>query len=486
MEIRGNGRSTFLIAGVASFMASLDNLVVTSALPTIRVQFHSTLENLEWTVDAYTLTFAVLLLAAAILGDRFGRRTVFVAGISVFTIGSALAALSASPGMLVMSRVIQGTGGSVIFPLSLTLLVQAVEPRRRGAAIAGLSAMSGLGIALGPWIGGAIVQFGNWHWVFWINVPLGIVVAPAALRWLRDSRGPYTRLDVTGTLLATGGLLGIVYGLIDSDHQNWASAQVLLPVFAGILLLAAFVRWEHRVDNPVVPPRLFRSRGFTLTNLVALLIQGGTFGSVFLLIQFLQDAQHYRPVTAGVRTLPWTLMPLLVVPLAAIFARRYGLRRLMVISAALQGAALGWLAFIVTGSVAYVLILPALVAAGIGMGLYFALNARQMLEFVTTDEEGVASGVNASARQVGVVLGVAVFSRIFAGEGGYGSAAAFASGLRPALWAAAGTLAVAIVAAVLTPSSPATLEVSARSPAEAEPEPQDEPLSELGDAAKAG
>jgi hypothetical protein len=248
-------------------------------------------------------------------------------------------------------------------------------------------------------------------------------------------------------------------------------------MIAGILLLAAFGIWEHRVGNPVVPPRLFRSRGFTLTNLVALLIQGGTFGSVFLLVQFLQDAQHYRPVAAGVRTLPWTLMPLLVVPLATILAPRLGLRRLMVISAVLQGAALGWLAIIVSGTVSYALILPALVAAGIGMGLYFALNARQMLEFVTTDEEGVASGVNASVRQVGVVLGVALFSRIFAGEGGgYSSAAAFVSGLRPALWAAAGVLAIAVVAAALTPAKPAD--------GAAEPH-QDHYLRQVDDAAQA-
>jgi EmrB/QacA subfamily drug resistance transporter len=435
------------------------------------------LENLEWTVNAYTLTFAAFLLAAAILGDRFGRRNVFVAGIAVFTVGSALAALSTSPGMLVVARVIQGTGGSVIFPVGLTLVVQTVQGRRRGAAIAGLSAMSGLAIALGPWIGGAIVQFGDWHWVFWINVPIGLMVTPAALRWLRNSHGPQARLDLAGTLLVTGGLLGIVYGVIQSDNLSWTDTQVLLPVIAGVVLLTAFVLCEHRVASPVVPPRLFRNRGFTLTNLVALLIQGGTFGSVFLLIQFLQDAQHYRPVDAGLRTLPWTLMPLLVVPLATVLAARMGLRWLMVISAVLQGAALGWLAFIVSGTVSYALILPALLAAGIGMGLYLALNARQMLEFVTTDEEGVASGVNASVRQVGVVLGVAVFSRIFAGEGGgYGSAAAFVSGLRPALWAAAGVLAVAVVAAALTPASPASPAADAQQP------PQDQSLAQADDA----
>jgi predicted MFS family arabinose efflux permease len=297
------------------------------------------------------------------------------------------------------------------------------------------------------------------------------------LRWLRNSHGPYARLDWAGTVLVTGGVLGIVYGLIQSDHRSWASAQVLPPVIAGIALLAAFAAWEHQAANPVMPPRLFRSRGFTLTNLVAFLIQGGTFGSVFLLVQFLQDAQHYRPVAAGVRTLPWTLMPLLAVPLATIFAPRLGLRRLMVISAVLQAAALGWLAFIVSGAAPYALILPAMLAAGIGMGLYFALNARQMLEFVTADEEGVASGVNACVRQVAVVLGIALFSRIFAGEGGgYGSAAAFVDGLRPALWAAAGVLAIAIVAASLTPVGPV---------AEAQQPRQDQYVPEVDDAAQA-
>jgi EmrB/QacA subfamily drug resistance transporter len=456
MTTRGGGLSTFLVAGSAAFMASLDNLVVTTALPTIRDRFHTTLENLEWTVNAYTLTFAVLLLTAAILGDRFGRRTVFTVGVAIFTLGSALAALSTSAQMLVLARAIQGVGGSVLFPLALTLVVQAVRSERRGLAIAGLSGMSGLAIALGPWVGGVIVQLGDWHWIFWLNVPIGLVLIPAALAVLRESHGPYTRLDVVGTVLVTGASLGIVYALVRSGRLGWLNPEVLLPLAGGIALGVAFIRWERRVPNPVVPPAMFRRRGFALTSLTALLIQGGMFGAVFLLSQFLQDALHYRPMSAGLRTLPWTFMPVLVAPAAAIFAGRLGVRRLMVVGAALQTVALAWFAVVASPSVGYLVLLPAMIIAGIGMGLFFALNPRQMLDFATVDEEGVASGLNNTLRQVGVVLGIAVLSGIFAGTGGsFRTASTFTTGLRPALWAATAILAAAVAATWLTPAAPA-------------------------------
>jgi EmrB/QacA subfamily drug resistance transporter len=446
-----SGPATFLIAGIASFMASLDNLIVTTALPTIRTQFHSTLEGLEWTVNAYTLTFAVLLMAAAILGDRFGRRTVFVAGIALFTLGSALAAMSGSIGMLILARVVQGLGGSVIFPLALTLVVQAFSPERRRVAIAALSGMSGLAIALGPWVGGMVLQFGSWHWVFWLNVPIGLILIPAALRVLSESHGPYTRLDLRGTVLITGAFLGVVYGLVSSTSKGWLSAQVTPPIITGLLLAGIFVAWEWRAVNPIIPPRLFRSRGFTLSNLVALLVQGGMFGSVFLLTQFLQNALHYRPLDAGLRMLPWTVMPVAVVPVAAILAGRFGNRRLLVLSAALQAAALAWFAITVSPTVPYLVLLPAMLAAGAGMGLFFALSAAQTLGFVAPEEAGVASGTNNALRQIGVVLGIAVLSGVFASGGGLETAAGFAHGLRPALWTGAAILGVAFLAAVLTP-----------------------------------
>jgi EmrB/QacA subfamily drug resistance transporter len=450
---RDGGLPTFLIAGVATFMASLDNLVVTMALPTIRQELHTTLESLEWTVHAYTLTFAVFLLTAAILGDRFGRRTVFVGGVMLFTLASAAAALSRSPAMLVAARAAQGLGGSVIFPLALTLVIQAAAPRRRGAVIAGLSGMSGLAIALGPWVGGLVVEYGNWHWVFWINVPIGLVLVPLAVRWLRDSRGPYSRLDGRGTVLVTAGLLGIVYGLVRSTGLGWRDARVVPPIMAGVLLLAVFVSWERRASNPVLPPHLFASRGFRLSNLVAMLVQGGMFGAVFLLTQFLQDVLGYPPTAAGLRTLPWTVMPVLVVPVAALLAERVGVRPLMVAGTALQAGGLAWIALVASAAVPYPALLPALLLAGAGMGLFFALSARQTLEFVSTAEEGVASGVNNAMRQVGTVLGIAVLAGVFAGSGGeYHSAEAFVRGLRPALWVGTLALAGAVVATLLTPA----------------------------------
>jgi EmrB/QacA subfamily drug resistance transporter len=462
MGTRGSILPTFLIAGVATFMAALDNLVVATALPTIRDEFHTTLESLEWTVNAYTLTFAVLLLTAAILGDRYGRRAVFVGGIALFTLGSALAAMSGSAGMLVAARAVQGIGGSVIFPLGLTLVVQAVSPQRRGVAIAALSGTAGIGIALGPLIGGLVVEYGNWHWIFWLNVPLGVLLIPLALRWLRESHGPYTRLDVRGAVLVTAGILGVVFGLVRSSALGWGDAQVIGAVLLGLVLLAGFVAWEQRADSPVVPPHLFRRRGFTLSNLVALLTQGGVFGSTFLLVQYLQNVLHYAPMSAGLRTLPWTVMPVFVAPVAAIFGERLGIRRLVVGSALLQAVALAWLAVAVSPTVPYLVLLPGLVLGGAGMGLFLALSARQTLDFVSPAEEGVASGVNNAMRQVGVVLGVATLAGIFAGSGGgYDTVQHFVHGLRPALWVGTVALLGAVLAAALTPSRPHTASAAA-------------------------
>jgi len=451
MSKRGAGLPTFLITGVAAFMASLDNLVVTTALPTIQRDFHSSLSNLEWTVNAYTLTYAVFLLTAALLGDRFGRRATFVAGLTVFTLASALAATAGSIGMLVAARALQGAGGSVIFPLALTLLVNAVPERRRGMSIAGLSGMSGLAIALGPVVGGLIVQFGDWHWIFWVNVPIGVLLVPLAMLWLKESHGPHARLDVPGTLLVTGGLLGVVYGLIGGGENGWGDPLVVVSAVGGVALLVAFALWEQRARFPVVPPMLFRTRGFSFANLVALLQQGGMFGAVFLLMQYLQNVLHYSPLVAGSRTLPWTIMPLVVAPLAGMLAERVGVHRLMVISGAVQAVALAWLALVSGATMNYLAALPALLLAGVGMGIFFALSARQTMDFTPPAFDGVAAGVNSSMRQVGVVLGIGVLAAVFSSVGGYGSTPAFVAGLHAALWVGVAVLVIATILSALTP-----------------------------------
>src|SRR6516164_7029565 len=290
---------TLVITSAALFMASLDNLVVTTALPSIREHLHAGLAGLQWTVNAYTLTFAVLLLTGATLGERYGRRRLFVAGLALFTAGSAAAALAPGIGWLIAARAVQGVGAAVLMPLTLTLLSAAVPPARRGLALGVWGAVGGLAIAMGPLVGGAVVEGASWQWIFWLNVPIGIAILPIAWTRLTESYGPATRLDLPGVALASLGLLGIVFGVVRGNDHGWTSLTVLPPMVAGGLLIIAFAIWEMRAPEPMLPLQLFRSRGFTMTNVASLLMFFGMFGSIFLLAQFLQTVQHYSPLQAG-------------------------------------------------------------------------------------------------------------------------------------------------------------------------------------------
>ena len=330
MNSRSQTLWTFAITSAALFMASLDNLVVTTALPSIRAHLHASLSGLQWTVNAYTLTFAVLLLTGATLGERYGRRRMFVVGLGLFTLGSAAAALAPSIGLLVAARAAQGVGAAVLVPLTLTLLSAAVSPERRGVALGAWGAVGGLAIAIGPLVGGAVVEGASWQWIFWLNVPIGLVVLPLAWRRLSESYGPATRLDLPGLALASLGLFGIVLGVVRGNDHGWTSLTVLPPMVIGGLLVAAFIAWELRAAEPMLPLHLFRSRGFTITNVASLLMFFGMFGSIFLLAQFLQVVQHYSPLQAGLRTLPWTAMPVLIAPIAGALSDRIGGRPLLV------------------------------------------------------------------------------------------------------------------------------------------------------------
>jgi len=444
--------ATFLVTGVALFMTSLDNLVVTNALPAIRVHLGAGLEGLEWTVNAYTLSFAVFLLSGAAYGDRFGRRRTFLVGLSVFTAASAAAALAPNVGTLIAARAVQGVGGAIVVPLTLTILAGAVTDEWRPMALAGWSALSGLAIALGPVIGGAIVQGANWQWIFWVNVPIGLALLPLGRALLAESVGPNDRLDTPGTVLATAGLFGVVLGLVRANGSGWTSPLVVGSLAGGAALLVAFVGWERRAAAPMLPLRLFGVRGFAASNGAAMLLTTGMFGVVFLLAQFLQTVQGYSPLEAGIRTLPWTAAPVLAAPVAALLAPKVGMRPLVSLGTALQVGSLVWLALAVSPNVAYPRIVPPLVLAGIGMGLFFALIAPLMLSFVRSADEGIASGVSNGMRELGVVLGVAILAAVFAGTGGYASGAAFVAGLRPALWVGAGLVAVALVTSLLVPA----------------------------------
>jgi EmrB/QacA subfamily drug resistance transporter len=469
---------TFVVTSAALFMASLDNLVVTTALPSIREHLHASLEGLQWTVNAYTLTFAVLLLTGASLGERYGRRRMFVSGLALFTAGSAAAAMAPGVSWLIAARAVQGVGAAMLIPLTLTLLSAAVAPERRGVALGAWGAVGGLAIAIGPLVGGAVVEGASWQWIFWLNVPIGVALLPVAWFRLTESRGPATRLDLPGLVLASLGLLGIVFGVVRGNDHGWTSLTVLPPMLAGGLLVAAFIAWEMRAPEPMLPLQLFRSRGFTMTNAASLLMFFGMFGSIFLLAQFLQVVQHYSPLQAGLRTLPWTAMPVLVTPIAGALSDRIGGRPLLVAGLALQAIGLGWLAAITTPTVPYLALVPAFIVSGIGMSLFFAPVANVVLGSVRRDQEGIASGANNAIRELGGVFGIAVLGAVFSARGSYATGASFVAGLSPAVWVGGAAVLAAAGAALALPRLRKTAPAGAR-PATPAVEPSATPVPEL-------
>src|SRR3954449_95083 len=385
-------RWTFAIVSTALFMVVLDNLVVTTALPSIRADLGASIENLQWTVNAYTLTFAVLLLTGAALGDRFGRKRMFVLGITGFTVASAAAALAPTTGALIAARAVQGAGAASVLPLTLTLLSEAFPAGRRGLVLGLWSGISGLGVAIGPLVGGAVVDGISWHWIFWINVPIGAVLVPLAALRLTESYGPARHLDLPGLGLGGLGLWGVVYGIVRGNELGWTSPTIVASIAAGAALVAAFVAWELRAPHPMLPMRFFRSRTFAAANGVGFVMYFGVFGSIFLLAPFLQVTQGYSPLEAGIRTLPWTGMPMLVAPVAGLLSDRIGARPLMALGLALQSGAVAWLASVSTPSVPYAELVIPFILSGTGMALVFAPSANAVLGSVRQAETGQASG----------------------------------------------------------------------------------------------
>jgi EmrB/QacA subfamily drug resistance transporter len=434
-------------------MAGLDNLVIVTALPTIRQELGGVLEDLEWTVNAYTLSFAVLMMLAAAVGDRFGRRKVFVSGLLIFTAASVGAALAPGIDWLIIARALQGMGAAVILPLSLTLLTAAVPVEKRGAALGVYAAVSGIAAAAGPMVGGLVVQNLSWHWIFWLNVPVGLLLAPVAWRMLKESRGPGTRLDVLGTVLVSLALSGIVFGLIRGNMSGWSSPVTLTGLIAGVVLLAGFVMWENRAPEPMLPPAMFRNRAFSGINAASLLMGIGVFGAIFLLTQFLQTVQGYDPMQAGLRMLAWTAVPMLAAPIGGILSDRFGGKPVVLVGLALQAAALTYYAAVISPTVPYSVQLPAFVLAGIGMGLFYAPLAHVLMSSVREHEQGIASGANAATRQLGATIGVALLAAIFSGYGDFSSPQRFVDGLEPALWVGAGALVLAVAAMAVVPGS---------------------------------
>lgn len=449
--VRRSLGTVLAVVGIPMFMVTLDNLVVTNALPVIKAELGASLTDLQWFINAYTLSFAALLLTASAIGDRLGRRRIFLAGITLFTLASAACALATEPWMLIGARAIQGVGAAAVMPLSLTLLAAAVPARQRSAAIGIWGGISGLGVAVGPVVGGAVVDGINWQWIFWLNVPIGLIAIPLAARVLTESRGGSHKLDLLGLVLSASSVLAIVWGVVHGADDGWASGRILTALIGGGALLVAFVAWEHRAPAPMLPLRLFRTRAFSVVNVTAFTFSVGVFGSVFLLAQFFQIVQGYTPLQSGVRTLPWTMAPMVIAPLAGLVVDRVGARALIATGQVFLATALAWIALITTVDIGYTSYVAPFVLAGIGMGLTFAPSASIVMASFTDTDRGVASGTNNTIREVGVAMGVAVLASVFASTGSYASPTEYVDGLVPAVWVGAAIVAVGAVLALLLP-----------------------------------
>ena len=444
-------RWVLALTSLASLMVSLDTQVVATALPVIRLRLHASLAALEWTVNAYTLSFGVLLLTGAALGERLGRRRMLTVGIGLFCAASAACALSQDAGALIAARAVQGAGAALMLPLALSLLTAAFPPERRAWAIGIFSAVTGLGVMGGPVIGGAVAQAIAWPWIFWLNVPIGLVMIPLILARIPAGAGRRSALDPVGLLLATGSALGLVWALIRANGIGWLSPEIVATLAAGLLLGVAFVGWESRAATPMVPMRLFRSRAFAAGNAAGFCMFAVLFGMVFFMAQFLETGLGFGPLSAGLRLLPGWAMLTVIAPLAGALASRVCMR--LLISGGLAVAAIGltWMALIARTGLPYWQLVPPLIVAGAGVS--FAVPATQgaAMTAAPSADIGTASGTFNTLRQLGGVFGVAICAAVFAARGGYASPAAFISGFGPAMGACAGLALLGAAAGLIVP-----------------------------------
>jgi EmrB/QacA subfamily drug resistance transporter len=438
MNEKGRLQWVVVLTAVGSFMAALDTLVVASALTTIQRDLGASLTDLEWTVNAYNLSFAVLLVPAAVLGDRLGRARTYAGGLVLFALASAGCALSGSVGALVAMRVAQGAGAALLLTLGMALLTSAFPPERRGAALGLFSAVTGIAVASGPLIGGAVVDGLAWQWIFWINVPVGLVAAPLVLRLMPETKVPDSRLDVPGVALLGAGVLGLVWALVRGEPAGWTSAEVLGTAVAGLALLAGFAAWERRATHPLLPPRLLHRRGFTAGNLVVAFTFAPLFSAVFFYGQLLQVVAGESPLGAGVRLMAWTGTFLVMAPVAGALADRIGERPLVTIGLTVQAAALVWFATTVGTDMGFLDMLGPFVVGGLGVSMAIPCGQSAAVAAVADRDVATASGVNSTMRQLGGVLGIAVTVAVFGAVGGYASPDEFVDGFQAALLAAAG------------------------------------------------
>jgi EmrB/QacA subfamily drug resistance transporter len=439
---------TLALTSLAFFIVGLDALVVVTALPAIHRDLGASLDSLQWTVNAYSLAWAASITTAAALGDRYGRRRWFAIGLTLFAVASAACALAPDIEVLVAARVVQGIGAGLIMPLSLTILTSAFGPERRGTIVGIWGGIAGIAVAAGPLIGGEITQSLTWHWVFWLNVPLGILAAVLSVRQLSETLGPPTKLDLVAVALVSGSAVGIVLGLVQGSVLGWSSAAPIATLGGGLVLMASFVAWELHAPAPMLPMRLFRSVSFSAANTTGFFQSGAVFGGIFLVTQYFQLAAGNSPFDTGLRLLPWTGGPLLFSPLAGALSDRLGRRPLLVGGMLLQAASFVWFASAASASVeSWQLAIP-MALTGIGVAMVLPVAPTAALSAVAREDMGKASGVNSTLQRFGGAFGVAVATSVFAAFGSLGSPTELIAGFRPSFTIVAGLAVLGALAAL--------------------------------------
>ncbi|MFF0767395.1 DHA2 family efflux MFS transporter permease subunit [Nonomuraea wenchangensis] len=454
-------RWTLILASFASFMVGLDVLVVTTALPTLHEELAAGVAGLGWTVSAYELGFAAFILTGAALGDRFGRRTLFVIGIGLFTLSSALCALSTSIDVLIAARSLQGIGGGIAIALALAVITDATPPEARGAAFGVWGAISGVAVAAGPLVGGLVIQGLAWQWIFWLNVPVGVILIVLSLMKISETHGVRRSIDLLGLVLATLGVFGVAQSLIRGGEAGWTSPTILAGFIGGAIALILFVVWQAKASSPMMPLAIFRNRGFTGGCLSGFVLAAALYGNGFVFAQYLQLVEGNDPLGVGIRLLPWVALALFISPIAGKLADSMGERPLVILGLLLHGGGFLAIALMASAGTGYGPMIAPLLAAGVGVAIAFPTVASAVMRSVSPMEAGVAAGVSNTIRQVGAVFGVAMVAAIFTAQGGYGSDATFVAGFTPATVAlAALTIAGVLAAAVIRKPAPHAMPAS--------------------------
>ncbi len=450
---QGPNRKWWTLAAVSFglFMIMLDNTVVNVALPSIQRELGADLSSLEWIVTGYALTFAALMLIGGKLADAYGRRLLFVVGIVVFTLSSLACGLAGSTDVLIAARVVQGVGAALMNPATLSIIAATFPPKERGAAIGIWSGTAALALAIGPLVGGLLTEHLNWSWIFFVNVPVGILAIVASYLLIDESRDEtHVRLDLPGLVTSALGLFALTYGLIEANQYGWTSGRILVAFVVAALSILAFVQLERRQKDPLLDLSLFQSGTYVGANVAMLLVALSMFGVFFFLSLYMQNILGYSAVQAGAAFLPMTILIILVAPIAGKLSDRFGSRWLMAGGMVLLGIQLAY--FSQVGSAAsYWTLLPPMLVGGLGMSLTMTPTVAAAVRAVPVEKSGVGSAVLNAMRQVGGSIGIAMMGAIVAGAAaGAPTPESFLRGFERALLVASViAFAGAVVAAVL-------------------------------------